>query len=179
MGWLHDRYPEHEGYVVGLVPVEPEAAKAAAAPELHGAEISREEWHQYVNRYGRPIWWRELSGRGASGTPDDAQPVREIQVGCDCGWRSRRFFAPPGTRYSPSIVSFPDEGNEVGFEDYARRVWRRHCEDSARAEVEDAEIDGGVRCAVDGCTETRGHDGILGAHSKFSTGVRKLYPVGR
>jgi hypothetical protein len=173
MGWFNDEFPGHEGYIVGLVPVDLEAARAAGALDLGG-----EEWRQYLDRHGRPVCWRELSSKGAAGEPDKHQTVRVIQVGCDCGWRSQHFYAPSGTRFAPSIVLLPREGAE-GLEDHALRVWRRHCEESKAADQEDKLIDSGERCPVFRCGEKRGHDGVLGPHAQFASRVRRLYPIRR
>jgi hypothetical protein len=93
MGWLHDRAPGHEGYVVALV------------EEMRPGGYSR---------------WVELA------YPDELAkrvvPVRMIQVGCECGWRSRRFRAPSGTTWSPFSVTLEDKEAEAE----ACALWERH-----------------------------------------------------
>lgn len=48
--------------------------------------------------------WREL------GTDDEKTKVDHIQVGCECGWRSRRIIAPLGTEFLPvgEVLELPD-----------------------------------------------------------------------
>jgi hypothetical protein len=89
MGWLHDDFPDHEGYLVGVV------------ASGHG--------------------YREL------GAPSDREArlgVDALQVGCECGWRSRRYHAPLGTRWFPFMVELPK--NREKLEDAARAVWIEH-----------------------------------------------------
>ena len=95
MGWINcdfDPRGIHEGYLVGVVP-----------------------------RRGPDSWlYRELSS--ANGDDDRREiPLRFVQVGCDCGWRSPRIEAPMGTHYWPSYVEAPE-----WFEDDCRKRWREH-----------------------------------------------------
>lgn len=87
-----DEDPKHEGFLIALVPTQ----------DLSG--------------------WIDLS----VGPPDaEHELVLELQmfaVGCECGWRSRRFHAPPGTRYMSHIVVMTAQD----VEDEARELWRRH-----------------------------------------------------
>lgn len=96
MGWFFGDLPGHEGYVVGLV-----------------AEL----------RPGGFTAWMELA-YPAEHLPREL-PVDVIQVGCECGWRSRRFRAPAGTTWSPHIVVL---GNDE-VESEACRLWQRHIEE--------------------------------------------------
>lgn len=97
MGWVSDK-PGHEGFVVGLTEVESAAGNG---------------W----------TWWRELGMRQGDETPRD---VERIQVGCECGWRSRVFLAARGTRWFPYAVELR---NDDHVEDEARALWRRHLDD--------------------------------------------------
>lgn len=74
-------------------------------------------------------------------------PVRIIQVGCDCGWRSQRLRAPLGTTWS-GVVFLPRseqeretaEGPAKPFETVCRELWREHALSAAKsglAPVED------------------------------------------
>jgi hypothetical protein len=95
MGWVNEDAPEHEGYVVGLVEEE--------------------------ERVGGYVRLRELAY-----PKDDCQlsRVRFFQSACECGWRSRRFFAPVKAEWSP----FTLELHDADIEEDARQLWRRHCE---------------------------------------------------
>jgi hypothetical protein len=96
MGWINETAPEHEGWLVGLVP--------ATNPD---GTISDWRYHE--------LW---------SSAGDDLRmeiPLRVVQVGCDCGWRSPRLQAPDGTHYWPSYVHAPE-----WFEDACRLLWREH-----------------------------------------------------
>ena len=64
--------------------------------------------------------WREIR------YPDDRpRPVAFLRVGCDCGWRSKRFRAPEGTTWEPFSVWVRDEL----LEEVAREIWRGHLEE--------------------------------------------------
>ena len=73
--------------------------------------------------------FRELTHPG-----DVDQPIRIVQVACGCGWRSARFYAPPGSRWYPSIVEIPrfpptpmfPRGQEHPIEDAAIALWKIH-----------------------------------------------------
>lgn len=52
-------------------------------------------------------------------------PVREVQVACECGWRSPRMTAPVHTRWAPFSVHLSDHEAE----DLARAVWELHVSD--------------------------------------------------
>ena len=95
MGWSHDRYPGHEGYIVGPVPDDQ-----------------------------RTDHWRELA------TGDKECRVERMKVGCDCGWRSRAFFAGLKAKWYPNITELGDDE----LEDSARAEWHRHLEVEARRE---------------------------------------------
>jgi hypothetical protein len=64
--------------------------------------------------------------------PDDEteQPVRVFQVGCACGWRSRRFHAPRGARWYPFHVDLHDEA----VDELASRIWREHYDQETAAD---------------------------------------------
>ncbi|HKY40716.1 MAG TPA: hypothetical protein VJN18_32500 [Polyangiaceae bacterium] len=47
--------------------------------------------------------------------------VAYVQVGCDCGWRSPRIYAPVGTKFIPSVVLA-----EPAFDDLAVELWKEH-----------------------------------------------------
>jgi hypothetical protein len=95
MGWVSEEgTTEHEGHVVGLV-----------------------EDDTVVGGYVR---LRELV------YPKDdyrLQRVRFFQAGCECGWRSRVFFAPNKAEWSPFILELHD----ADVEEEARQLWRQHC----------------------------------------------------
>ena len=101
MGWFFDDLHEHEGYLIGL---------------LEEGESSG--------------LFRELTLR-RDGEVGDAIALRYVCVGCDCGWRSPRMFAPRGTEWTPCHVWLahgqPDEIVE-GYEETARKMWRAHAE---------------------------------------------------
>jgi hypothetical protein len=86
-------------------------------------------------------------------------PVELVQVGCSCGWRSARFRAPPGARWS-STTLLPKElpagflemprGNLPAtvvlarafeqihrFEDQALALWRDHTRHHILGELAD------------------------------------------
>lgn len=97
MGWVCEIDPAHEGYPVALV-----------AEDADG------------NGYVR---FRELGYP----TAEELLRVHVFQVGCCCGWRSRRFYAPLTARYSPHSLELGDEKAE----DEARGIWLRHVKDAA------------------------------------------------
>lgn len=109
MGWCNpdlDPDARHEGYLVGLVPA--------------------------ANRDGTLSTWRyrELSSESGDDPGRTDQPLRTVQVGCECGWRSPRLDAPWGTMWVPFMVFAPE-----AFEEDARRYWREHLE-AERREVD-------------------------------------------
>lgn len=66
--------------------------------------------------------WRELR------FGDEPQDLLYVQVGCECGWRSRRLLAPLGTRWVPAVVVLPTSGafaatGELSFDDVAELIW--------------------------------------------------------
>ena len=65
--------------------------------------------------------WRDL---GLDDVRDDSRLI-QVQVACDCGWRSRRMTAPLGAYWAPCIVIFPREEHE----DAARSIWEDHRRD--------------------------------------------------
>ena len=83
MGWLDEEEPGHEGYLVGLVPLE-----------------------------GSDFRWRELTSFQER-DKEPLERVRMVQVGCECGWRSPRIHAPLFTEWFPYVVSAPDWFDEV------------------------------------------------------------------
>lgn len=108
MGWVNPDFdPEckHEGYLVGLVPA--------------------------VDKDGSLSTWRyrELSAAGGDDPGRQDMPLKTVQVGCECGWRSSRITAPPTTVWVPFSVFAPQS-----FEDECRELWREHLElESARS----------------------------------------------
>lgn len=100
MGWLnYDIFPDgrHEGYFVGLLPA-------------MNADNSKSDWR-----------FRELSSAAGDDPGATDWPLRSVQVGCECGWRSPRLEAPVGTVWVPFSVFAPE-----WFEDEARVYWREH-----------------------------------------------------
>ena len=98
MGW-NCEHGGHEGFPVALVAVD-------------------EEGRGYVR-------FVELGYFGES-RPVDLPRVHVFQVGCDCGWRSRRFYAPLTASYSPHSLELGDEAAE----EEARGIWLRHVADA-------------------------------------------------
>lgn len=96
MGWVSDK-PGHEGYMVGLTEVESSAGNG---------------W----------TWWRELGMCQGDETP---RTVERVQVGCECGWRSRVYAAPRRAKWFPYTVELNDEA----VKDEGREIWRRHLDD--------------------------------------------------
>jgi hypothetical protein len=96
-----DRFDHfHEGYVIGLV------------EESHGLY--------------RELTLRHDGDRHASGPPI---PLQWVCVGCECGWRSPRLFAPSGTEWTPCHVWLAHDRDDAviaGFEEGARKIWREH-----------------------------------------------------
>lgn len=97
MGWFLDD-PAHEGYLVGVV------------------QIVR----PFGSGYLRELNYREDCDREVG---PDGLSLHSIQVGCDCGWRSRRFVAPLSARWFPCHVEV-DERTEAA----AVSLWREHYE---------------------------------------------------
>lgn len=56
------------------------------------------------------------------------RPLALVQVACDCGWRSPRLPALPGTRWAPCTVSAP-----ASLESAAIALWREHVEHETTA----------------------------------------------
>jgi hypothetical protein len=65
--------------------------------------------------------WRELRSPA-----DDAERtnIEMFQVGCECGWRSPRFRAPPDTSWWPFTLRFP-EFHEA-LREVAGDLWCQH-----------------------------------------------------
>lgn len=79
---------------------------------------------------GGYIRFRELS------YPDAAELARVhvFCVGCECGWRSRRFYAPLTASYSPHSMDLGDADAEAE----ACAIWSAHVAADARLELERA-----------------------------------------
>lgn len=105
MGWHCEIDPAHEGYPVALVAEDPEGRGYVRFVEL--------------GYYGDP-------------RPVDLARVHVFQVACECGWRSRRFYAPLTASYSPHSLDLGDEKAE----DEARAIWLRHVKDAAFHDAE-------------------------------------------
>ena len=126
MGWQSDD-SAHEGYFVGLIESEP------------GSGLFRE-----INY---------LSERGRGDLHEHAPiPLQYVCVGCDCGWRSPRLFAPRGTDWTPYTVWIahgqPDEIAE-GYEESGRKLWQAHVEEIRKNGAPRLHIDqDGYRWAV-------------------------------
>lgn len=65
--------------------------------------------------------WREL---GRVEHLDKMRPITTVQVGCACGWRSRRILAPKGTHYSPHVVIVPEARDD--WETACAGLWKEH-----------------------------------------------------
>ena len=100
MGWFltDDAAAGHEGYVIGLVKSD---AGETWAP--NGDQV------------------RKLMAG------DKAQPVRFVQVACDCGWRSRVFAAPYRAEFHPNVTDLNDDRAEAR----AVAIWKLHVETDA------------------------------------------------
>lgn len=93
MGWVREEHPDHEGYVIGFV--------------------CREGCEQDSGLY------RELMYPA----DDTRRDVELLAAGCDCGWRSPRWFPSrrkPAT-WSPWSVAASEDDEERALE-----LWRRH-----------------------------------------------------
>lgn len=79
---------------------------------------------------GGYIRFREL------GYPDAARlpRVHVFAVGCECGWRSRRFYAPLTANYSPHSMDLGD----AGAEEDARSIWVAHVAADAKLDLDRA-----------------------------------------
>lgn len=97
MGWVNEADPTHEGYPVALVAVDPDGQGYVRFQEL-----------------------------GSPTTAEELLRVHVFQVACECGWRSRRFYAPLTARYSPHSLDLGDAETE----EEARGIWLRHCMDA-------------------------------------------------
>lgn len=99
MGWCDANREGHEGYLIGLVEDEDRGLPAEA----------------YMRRLAYPR--------------DDAErSVEALQVACDCGWRSARFSAPPGTTWLPFSVQLPAYARDA-IESISVELWRCHLSD--------------------------------------------------
>lgn len=103
MGWFNDQAPRHEGYLVGL---------------------------RTITTEGGSVGFRALESEDDDGRQE--LPLRIVQVGCDCGWRSQRLRAPFGTMWS-GLVVLPRAEQEretaagsIPFEIVCRDLWREH-----------------------------------------------------
>jgi len=62
----------------------------------------------------------------------DTEPIArvdQVQIACDCGWRSPVFTAPVGTDYFPSCTTL---GGGEDSEAAAYAIWREHVERDGR-----------------------------------------------
>jgi hypothetical protein len=76
---------------------------------------------------GGYIRFRELAYPDAAELPR----VHVFAIGCECGWRSRRFYAPLTACYSPHSMDLGD----AGAEEEARAIWAAHVGEEARREL--------------------------------------------
>lgn len=101
MGWVSEDDPAHEGYPVALVLEDAPGGWSARYREI---------------RYPEAV---------------ELLRVHVFQVACECGWRSRRFYAPLTATYRPHSLDLGDEAAE----EEACGIWRMHVASSAaRAE---------------------------------------------
>jgi hypothetical protein len=113
MAWFNEQAPRHEGYIIGLRPVTTEAGS---------------------------IDFRALGDEDDDGRTE--VPLRIVQVGCDCGWRSQRLRAPLGTTWSGFVLLPRAEqeretaGGPKPFETVCRELWREHAISSTTAGLE-------------------------------------------
>lgn len=56
--------------------------------------------------------WREI---GMADIPRGTFTVNELQVACECGWRSGRFLAPLGTEWAPCSVMTTEAVDDVAY----------------------------------------------------------------
>lgn len=75
--------------------------------------------------------WREVGSQLVE--PPATRPVSYVQVACECGWRSARILAPPGTEWSPNIVMLRE--SEQGFEEACWQIWKDAHEQMLAAHV--------------------------------------------
>jgi hypothetical protein len=113
MGWVceEDR-GVHKGYVVGLVEDQVEFIYKGGSGSFSGGGATYLRELTYETDHDREV-------------PKDGLAVPAFQVGCDCGWRSRRFAAPPGARWYPHRLDLGDDALEAA----AREEWLRHVQD--------------------------------------------------
>jgi hypothetical protein len=100
VGWVSDD-GFHEGYLVAL-------------------------WknHLDTNPGWREVPYAELYAERREGERHPREGLVDIlQVACDCGWRSPRIWAPPGTEWGPYSVGAPE-----WFEADALALWKEHVE---------------------------------------------------
>lgn len=135
MGWVNQDHPSHEGYVVGLVPVEPPSVRCRRRPRANPHDCQRQCPSDRLHfpclpREGDPLtdawetWMRREKWRELGMFDNDSKPierVHRIQIGCSCGWRSPVFHAPLGTKYYPHTTDVPEFA-----EDDLLTVWRHH-----------------------------------------------------
>jgi hypothetical protein len=105
MGWFNEQAPRHAGYMVGI---------------------------RAITTEGGSIGFRSLRDEDDDGRTEI--PLRIVQVGCDCGWRSQRLRAPLGTTWSGFVMLPRVEqeretaiGSLLGrkpFETICRERWR-------------------------------------------------------
>ena len=106
MGWTHEMYPRHEGYLQGI-----------------------------EQRTDRPGHWRDFDLSDEARARDGSGiMLTHVQVACDCGWRSQRIAAPTGTRYVPFSVVLSG-WHEERFEEAARTLWNAHLASQWNAEL--------------------------------------------
>jgi hypothetical protein len=103
MGWFNDQAPRHGGYIIGV---------------------------RAITTEGGSIRFRALGAQDDDGRRE--LPLRIVQVGCDCGWRSQRLRAPYGTTSSALVVFRGGEQERETvverkpFETVCRELWREH-----------------------------------------------------
>lgn len=146
MGWFTDDHPGHEGYTVGLIPVEPPKVRCQRTPRKDPHDCKRTcpgdpkgydpclpvdgpgaaeffTWLSFSDQ------WRELR------YPEKYEgAIRRVQGACSCGWRSQVLTAPFRTHYVPHMVFF-DEAVEKAAEDDVIAQWKHHLQTPAPARL--------------------------------------------
>lgn len=151
MGWSRTDFPDHEGYIVGLVrdtvrqdwrelgyrerwrEAEQIAAQARDAQrEKTGAGRSAAI---AAGRLYRELVTKYFAERAIAAHPPE-RTIYHVQVACECGWRSPRMTAPIGTTFAPWTVDLPDSLGMASrdFEGRALKLWQAHMDDVAQVD---------------------------------------------
>lgn len=147
MGWFHDAWPGHEGYLVGwerheyhgllllqrpAVPLhcrEPDRTCPVCGHEPQGSstcvhdsklrrtDCLREPGHRHCRFCARALAPTYPTERADLELQRVAVKVHAVQVGCDCGWRSPLLAAPFGTEWHDGLLRLPESAQETETSD--------------------------------------------------------------